>query len=88
MLTIVVRHNTVDTRLERVTACEAQGVANIDDSLTLLGLYEAEFFGPWWPDLETPLFGEEDSEGADVCVLLVADVAVRGGVGWDVVHHG
>lgn len=40
-------------------------------------------------DLETPLLAEEQSQRADIGVLLVSDVLLCDGVGRrDVVHHG
>jgi hypothetical protein len=38
-------------------------------------------------DLKTPLLTEEQSQRADICVLLVSDILVRHWVGRNVVHH-
>lgn len=38
-------------------------------------------------NLETPFLAEEQSQGADVCVLLMSNVLVSHWIRWDVVHH-
>lgn len=80
-------HDSVDARLHGETTGEAKRVPNVDDGGTGTWGDEAEFFGSWRPDLETPLFAEEEGEGTDVGVFLVADVFGVYGLGGDVVHH-
>lgn len=63
----------------------------MDESAAFFGLDEAHFAGAagaWGSDLEAPLFAEEEGEGADVGVLLVADFLGAGNFGGEVVHHG
>jgi hypothetical protein len=87
VLAVVVRDHTVDARLEGMSAGEAQGVTDVYDGLALLRLNKAKLLGARGADLETPLFSEEQGKRADVCVLLMSNVSVLGGIGRDVVHH-
>lgn len=90
MLVGVEGHDAVDARLELHARGEAQAVADMHEGAPGLGRDETHFArtaGAWWADLETPLFGEEEREGGDVGVLLVADFAVAGYGGGEVVHH-
>lgn len=83
----VERHDPVDARLHLVPAREAQRVAHVDDGAAVLGPDESELAGAGRADLEAPLLAEEQSQRADVGVLLVPDL-LGGRVGRDVVHHG
>lgn len=90
MLRGVERHDTVDAGLHLHAAGETQGVADVHECAAGLRGYETHFSGAagaWGSDLESPLFGEEEGEGGDVCVLLVADFLVTGDVAGEVVHH-
>jgi len=77
----------VNARLHGMSTGETQRVTNINDCGAWFGSDEAEFLGSWWSDLETPLLAEEESERADIGVLLVADVLLGYRVARDVVHH-
>ena len=78
----------VDARLHLVPARKPKRVPNVDDGAPFLGLDKSKFPGSWWPDLEPPLFTEQEGERTDVGVLLVSDLLVNGRIGWNVMHHG
>lgn len=81
-------HDTVDAGHEGVATSKAQRVADVDDGAAGLGGDEAELLGSGRADLQAPLLGEEECQGGDIGVLLVADLLVLERVGRDVVHHG
>lgn len=84
-------YDAVDARLELHAAGKAEGIADVDEGAVLLGLDEAHLEGAalsGGADLETPLVAEEEGEGADVGVLLVADLVLASDLSGEVVHHG
>lgn len=86
MLGWIEGHDPVDARLHLVPTREAQGVADVDDSAAVLGPDEPELASTWRANLEAPLLCEEQSQRADVSVLLMPDF-MGGGIRRNVVHH-
>lgn len=76
VLIVVQWYDSVDARLEGVFACEAERVADVDDGSSWPWCDETEFLRSWRADLKTPLLTKEESERADVGVLLVSNVVV------------
>lgn len=85
-------HDTVDAGLHLHARGEAQGVADVHERAVLLGLDETHLAGTAGAgrtDLQAPLLGEEQRQGGDVGVLLVAHpVGVAELLLGQVVHHG
>lgn len=86
MLGWVKRYDPVDARLHLVAAREAQRVADVDNSTAVLGPDEPKLARTWRANLEAPLLCEEQSQRADVGVLLMPDL-LGGGIRRDIVHH-
>lgn len=87
MLGRVKGDDPVDARLHLVPAREAERVADVDNGAAVLGLHKPELAGAWRADLEAPLLAEEQSQRADVGVLLMSNL-LSDRVGRNVVHHG
>lgn len=90
MLRWIEGDDTVDAGLHLHAAGKAKGVADVDEGAARFWCHKAHFAcaaGTWGSDLKAPLLAEEEGEGTDVSVLLVADLFVASNLGWKVVHH-
>lgn len=82
------RHDAVHDARERPARQEAQAVAHVDDGVAGPRLDELPALGRQREVLEPPLRREQEGEGSDVRVLVVTDVAGRGGAGGALVVFG
>lgn len=80
-------NDLVDGRAEAVAREEAQSIADVDDGVARLRGDESPAGGLFGQHLESPLLAEEEGQGADVGVLVVAD-AEGEGVLLGVAEHG
>lgn len=73
----------MNAALELMTTGEAQRVADMNEGAARFGGDETHLTGTAFAgraNLKTPLLAEEESQGADVSVLLVADAVLAGEV--------
>ena len=66
------RHHAMDGRQEPAPGQEPQRVANVDDGTSGARRHVEPALAAWQQDLQPALFGQQEGQGADVRVLVVA----------------
>lgn len=67
-------NNTVHARVKLLAREEAESVADVNDSMSLPGLNPLPLTAPGRHYLKAPLVAEENSQGPQVCMLLVREL--------------